>query len=480
MNYEYDIYISYGKAENADPDADQWISCFCGYLSVVLERMNHRKLTFMLHDDLYTRKNLLGNEISGIFEKTAVFITILSPDYADSEQYIKETQDIYNAINLTKKKHKINRIFKVMTSPLSDEKQPPLLANEINYDFFEINRFSKKTRRLDITDDGPEEKLWVKLVDLAYDIQSSLNFLNSEKDKPADKFVFLAETTSDQNDNRDAIKRELQNLNIGIYPLVNMPNDGEKITDLLNEYLVNSSLTVHILGAFYGDIVKGSKYSLIDIQNRVTKEFIESDKNKTGLKRLIWIPTDIKHIEQRQSLYINRLKRDDSREFTEIIEAPLELFKTILKARVLEKQELKNSTSKSKKIYLVCEDNNCVKAEEIKTLVLKKGFDVIEQSFAGINTTVTQHKNNLVSADAVIILKDKSSTSWMNSKIQDVVKTRGFGKAEPFKAVGIISEDGFNKEIINKFMTETKVIISDSLKGSFIDELLNEVKDYAG
>lgn len=482
MNFEYDIFINYEGSVNSEQNApDQWPVSFCEYLSMVMERMNNRKLTFIMHDDILSRQNLMGKEVSQIFSKTAVFITIISSESVKSQGYINEIETIYNAIysNVSDSSRDVNRIFKVLTAPLTDDEQPPSLLNELNYNFFEINRFSKKIRRFEILEQtGPEEKFWAKLVDLAYDIQTSLNRLDSVTNKKQDKFVFLAETTMDQHDNRDAIKRELQNMDVGIFPLINLPNDSAKIENLIDGYLNRSALSVHIMGANYGDFVKNSKYSLIDLQNRIVKDYLDKTKNENKLKRLIWIPNDIKHPEQRQSLFINRLKRDDSREFTEIVEAPIELFKNILKSRVDEIGKKTPSFDGSKKVYLIYEKNEKETGEEIKNLIKKKGFEILEQNLIQQEKNcITIHKENLIKSDAVIIFRGKSSIEWLNSKIQDLAKAPGFGKQNHFKAVGVISEDDFDHSII-KYMSETEFLKSGFFSISFIENFINKITDY--
>ena len=45
------------------------------------------------------------------------------------------------------------------------------------------------------------------------------------KDRPG---VFLAETSFDQTENRDMLKRELQHLGFRVLPLMPIPDDAEK------------------------------------------------------------------------------------------------------------------------------------------------------------------------------------------------------------------------------------------------------------
>ena len=479
MNFDYDVFISYGSPEGVeDETVNQWAVKFCDYLAILLNRLNNRELTFMLHDDLRARKQLLGTERPLAFTNTAVFVTLLSPEYAGSESYQNELKELYNAIykETDDSTRNINRIFKVLTAPIPSENQPECLVNEIEYDFYEINRYSKKSRTFEIIEgDQPEEKFWFKLVDLVYDIQNSLELLSDKNTQKAErnKYVYLAETSFDQTDNRDEIRRELQYLGYNILPLVNLPNDGEKIESLVKNYLNRSVLSVHLMGAFYGEMLKKSKHSLIDLQNQIAREYVEN--KDSGRKRLIWIPSDLKITDQRQSLYLNRLKRDESKENTEIIEAPIEVFKTVLKNKLREIETPGRKKTGNKKVYLVYENQNKSELSEICRMLSEKNIDILESNLENQETgLITAHKQNLIEADAVLIYHGNSNKLWLNSKVQDLVKAPGFGKEKPFSGIGIITRDHID-ENISRFLQDVKIIKSDKLDEAFSRSFVNQL-----
>ncbi len=481
MNYDYDIFISYGASEKAEQDTmNQWAVRFCEYLALVLNRLNNKELTFMLHDDLRSRTQLIGNNITEVFSKTAIFVTILSPEYSKSAAYLKELEQIYDVIykGTAETARNINRIFKVITTPLPGEAQPESLLNEISYNFFEINKYNKKARSFEISEEtGPEEKFWFKLVDLAYDIQSSLSILTSGANSNVreKQYVYLAETTFDQIENRDAIRRELQHLGLGILPLISLPDDAEKLEPLIQSYLKRSALSIHIMGAQYGDLIKNSKFSMIDYQNRVAKSFIENNKD-INLSRLIWIPSDLKFSDQRQSLYINRLKRDDAQSDSEIVEAPAELFKTILQSKFTETNFQVKLNRNKPVVYLINEpDDNPVLKKYAETIE-RYGFELLESDVLRREPGyVTKHKKSLIEADMVIVYQGNSNKNWLTSKVQDLVKSSGFGKQKPFMAIVLIANDEVDEDIL-KFLPDTKVIITRPDDFSFMEYFAEQLK----
>lgn len=480
MNFDYDIFISYGSSETSENDTtNQWAAKFCECLAIILNRLSNRNLTFLLHDDLRSRKQLLGTESPVVLTKTAVFVTILSPEFTGSESYQKELMEVFNAVyqGTDETSRNVNRIFKVLTLPIGEDQQPECLVNEIAYDFYEINRFSKKPKAYDIlNEDQPEEKFWFKLIDLAYDIYNSLELLVGRNNQVSGnkKYVYLAETSFDQSESRDEIRRELQHLGYNILPLIKLPNDNEQIEALVTKYLNRSVLSIHLMGAFYGDFIKNSKHSLIDIQNINARIAIENTNN--SLKRIIWIPSDLKTTDQRQSLYLNRLKRDESSAGTEIVEAPIEVFKTILKNRLQELEKPAVLESFNKKVYMIFENGNKDELLKMYNLLQENGIDIIEPVLSNQEVgIITNHKQKLVDADAVLIYQGKSNKYWLNSKVQDLVKAPGYGKEKPYDAIGLITTDNIEDSVI-KFLHETVVYKSNSVDDAFCLDFVNQIK----
>jgi hypothetical protein len=483
MNFEHDIFISYPAANGPENQSTtEWTLKFCDYLSVLMNRLYNNKPVITLHDDLRVRQSLLGESSNSAFSNTAVFVLILSPEYIKSAAYKKELEEIYKAVNKSNddslKKH---RIFKVITQPIPVEDQPEFLKSELNYDFFEINRYNKKAVRFDLNGkNGPELKFWSKLVDLAYDIYDVLADLSENKpvsqtysDRPA---VFLAESSFDQTENRDMLKHELQHLGFRILPVIQIPDDAEKAKQAIEECLNQSVMAVHLMGAWYGEFIKNSKYSLIDFQIIAVKNFIAAKNNQPKPYQVIWIPNDIKPTDQRQALYLKRLKRDEAQHRTEIIETPFEVFKTIINVRL---NELTNPPIKpvaeKNKLYVVYEKPDREKILNYINQIESKGFEVIDpQDDKHELNPISKHINNLMTADAVLIYKGGCTMDWLNSKIRDLVKVPGYGKSKSFRAIEIISpQKTADKSLL--FMKNVPVNWDEEINSEVINHFLDQL-----
>lgn len=478
MSFEHDIFISYASANGKENQATtEWTLKFCEYLAIVMNRLYEKKPVILLHDDLRVRQTMLGENIRDVFAKTAVFVTILSPEYAKSPAYLKDLDEVYKSLHQDGNNIG-HRIFKVLTYPATGENEFDCLKEGIDYNFFEINRYSKKANTFDLNGkNGPQDKFWSKLVDLAYDIAEVLQNLTGtdglkikSTQAPA---VFLAETTFDLSENRDMLRRELQYLGFRVLPMTTIPEDAEKSKQVIDQLLDQSIMTVHLLGAWYGEFLKNSKYSFIDFQIKTVKDYIASKSNSHKPNQIIWIPNDIKPTDQRQALYLKRLKRDEAQHMTEIIETPFEVFKTILNTRLNElvSPEAKPVAEKNK-LYVIYEKSSGGKMTEYTSILKAKGFDIMESNENGGDFfPLSKHIYNLLTADAVLIYKGNSTMEWLNSKIRDLVKAPGYGKSKPFRAVEIISmqktadksllflknvpvnwDEEINHEVINHFI----------------------------
>ncbi len=447
MSFEQDIFIAFAPSSgNENQVTAAWTAKFCEYFSVLMNRIGEKQPVILLHDDLRVRQSVLGDNPGSVYSKTGVYIVILSPEYVKSKTYMKELEDMYEWIereNGTSKKQ--HRIFKVYTQPLTANEQPAFLKNELSYDFYEINRYNKKPVTFEtVVKDNPNEKFWSKLVDLAYDISDVLNNLSGLSEKKAETpmpSVFLAETTFDQTENRDRLKRELQYLGYHVLPALPLPDDAEHAKQAIEKCLDESVVTIHLLGAWYGDFIKNSKLSSIDFQIKTVKDYIAAKDKIHKPYQIIWIPNDIKPTDQRQSLYLKRLQRDEAQYLTEIIETPFEVFKTILNTRLADLSNPKNKPLAEKnKLYVIYEKSSEAVFAEYNEIMRKRGFEVLLHNSNGEDFfPLSSHINNLLCADAVLIYKGNSTMEWLNSKIRDLVKTPGFGKNKSFRAIEIIS-----------------------------------------
>jgi hypothetical protein len=108
-------------------------------------------------------------------------------------------------------------------------------------------------------------------------------------------------------------------------------------------------------------------------------------------------------------------------------------------------------------------------------LIRSRGFEILEPSHGnGHFYSLSEHIENLLKADAVLIYKGESTMDWLNSKIRDLVKSPGYGKAYPFRGVEIISsQKAADKSLI--FLKNVPVNWDENINNEVINHFLDQL-----
>jgi len=298
---------------------------------------------------------------------------------------------------------------------------------------------------------------------LAYDIASSLQLENigiESKSNYKQRSVFLGLTTFDQQQAREDIKRELQHYGFRVLPYNRLPQIGEEFEKALIQNLDKADTVVQLMGSQYGEMLKGTKYSLPDYQNRIIREYQQKDEN-SRINRFIWIPQNSKISDQRQALYLKRMRRDDATINTEIIESPLETFKTILSSKL----ENSNHTVRIEyenisKVYILTEEDELHEFEDLYSTLTLSGLKVMQLDFGVQVGIYARHLQFLRDADAIVIFQLSENQFWLNSKLRDIIKSPGIGRTKPFKKVVIVTKLIPDEDLVR--MIKAKVVVLNS------------------
>src|SRR5262249_54748126 len=124
--------------------------------------------------------------------------------------------------------------------------------------------------------------------------------------------VYLAETSFDLKEKRDALKRELVERGYAVLPDRPLPLYGPDCTALVREQLARCRMSVHLVGRSYGVVPEGSTASLIELQHELAVERCTGE----GFSRLVWLPSGVGHLasgeaeDERQQRFIAHLQTD--------------------------------------------------------------------------------------------------------------------------------------------------------------------------
>lgn len=476
MNSNLKVFLSYAEAENQV----DWINLFSKHLIITLERLSGKTPVII-------------DTVSENYEETlSAYILLLNNAYFDIPSKVKELEKIISIFQNQSGNEIKSRFYKVLLEPLDNKKTPPLLADFNDHEFYYNQRpdAHSPAQKIIYTSDNPT--YWFKLIDLSYDIFNSLGLSIEQKKQdigPLRQNIYLAETTSDQINSRDLLKRELQLHGSKVFPDKPLPGELNELKEDIISYLNDSVLSVHILGQEYGKIIPGSDISLIDLQNQLALEV--ANKKKQGsikkadefLPRLVWLPQHITDIDDHHLRFIELLKRDIKlMAGAELIQTPFEEFKaivlnTIEKIKKPEKKIIQKTEGKNAKIYFIYDKSEVEHANRIIEILNNSGFELITSADAETKgNLVENHRAYLIESDAVLIYYGQENHQWINIKLKDLMKCPGYGKVKPFIVKGLITKQEFN--LTNDIFIKDFVIINKDgdEPGDSLMPFLNKLK----
>lgn len=476
MAFDIDVLITFAEKDNevAQKNQQGWVTQFKKFLELMLLQVLGSKPNIML-------KSEFDMATAPAMDNAAIVVAVLTKEFIQSGRCLDNLETFYKA----SANSKINRVFKVIKSPLTIQEQPPRLRDLIGYEMYQLDTETGIMKEyLDFFSQEAEKQYWMKMVDLAYDIHEALLILK-EGDLKSEikniykrKTIYLAETGHDISVQRNIIKRELQRHGYIVLPKNTLPTTIDEVERVIRKDLDECSLSIHLVGSAYGEIPEGSDRSIVDIQNRLAAEVsVTKKQNKQEFARLIWIAQNLKNASDKQKAFIETLKRDtEAQEGAEILQNPLEDFKNIVREELLEAQERRGvDESGGKSIYLVHDKVDDHEVKPYKEILEKAGFKVLMPAFEGELLEVRkQHIDNLRNFDGAIIFKGKVNDQWVRMKVLDLLKAPGFGRKKPIKAKALLASGNPN---LDNFKNQNLTIISGDQQRS-MENLKNFLQEF--
>ncbi len=445
--------------EPVEGGSQGWVSNFHKFLTTLMYQITRENLEIKLIPDSSCDDSSL--------EDCGATIAVLSGNLVSNKSITK-------VLNRQGKKLKgegdfladgISRFFKVLKYPFDADSHLPEFADLLSYDFYLVDPLTGDPQEFTrFFGNDAERSYWMKLVDMAYDINHVLHAKEkSENHKyetiPRDKTVYLASTGIDMVIQRDVIKRELIRHGYKVLPDHSLPKELKSLDRMIREDLDKCRLSIHLIGEDYGYKPRGSRSSVVDIQNRVasdhTYEMVAKNRTlkedeKNLFSRLIWVSPELKNVTERQRIFIEDLKSDAaSLAEAEVLQITLQELKSIIREelvtggrfntkREIEGYNQEEEDDKTKMIYLIADRRDVGATDEIQTYLKNKGFNVVAPSYEGDLVDLRYiHQENLKKCDGSIIYFGDSSEEWIKAKLQDLLKAPGFGRNKPLVAKAV-------------------------------------------
>ncbi|MFM7488164.1 MAG: hypothetical protein ACKOC0_05440 [Cytophagales bacterium] len=473
MAYEIDVLVTYTEKDNAPPEnnAQGWVTQFKKYLELMLLQVLGTKPNIVIKSELNTA-------MAPAVDNAAVLVTILTKEFAQSSRCLDLVDTFYKNVV----ESKTTRVFKVIKSPLSPQEQPPLLRESLGYEMYQLDDETGTLKEYyDFFGPEAEKQYWMKMIDLAYDIQEALLTLK-EGDAKTEvrnifrrKTIYLAETGHDLSVQRSIIKRELVRNGFVVVPTHTLSERAVDAERDIRKNMDECSLSIHLIGCAYGDVPAGTDRSIVDMQNKIAAEVALSKKKaKQDFSRLIWITQNLKNANDKQKAFIETLKRDtETQEGAEILENPLEDFKNIIRQELIETPDANVEEHGTKTIYLVHDRIDSANVQPFQDLIEQSGFKILSPTFEGDLLDVRKrHIENLCTFDGAIIFKWNVNDQWVRMKVLDLLKAPGFGRKKPIKGKAIIGTgnlDSFRDQNLTVISSDNNRSV-ETLK-NFLSEL---------
>lgn len=421
MNEQIEIvlYLPVGNREITEPES-QWLNGFQKIFKVAIEQFLSKEILF---------KQVFNIQDIPIQSKKSTIIQVILNENIDFSSCIQRKNDNkYNELN----------IIQLVCFQGKDR--------DFNFkDKKSINFYEENNGRVVHLEENQihkiKDEIWLKLFDIALEVKNILFKYNRISDNVQNqKSVYLAQTSPDQNQNRNIIEREIKHLGYNILSPPPSFTGLEEYKSEVSNYIENSIISIHLIGNNYLPLVPDSNISVVEFQNNIFTGLVEKNQNRNHY-RLVFMAPELKPKSEKQKQYIENFTHNiDALKNTEIIQAPIEIFKSIIKKKLVEINPAEEiSTTKSKEIngirstYLIYNDSDKSTAEEIKKQIQSKGIRIldIDSSLSSIEQ-IRNHRNNLIECDSVFVLSLDSNKQWLTSKISDILKSPGIGRKRKF------------------------------------------------
>jgi hypothetical protein len=520
MSFENDVFISYAHIDDMALIEGQkgWISSFHRALEIRLAQLLGRTPKIW-RDPKLQGNDVFADRLVDRLPGVAILVSIVSPRYLKSDWCLRELREFIKATAQTggvRIGHKA-RVFKVIKTPVPLEQQVSELQHMLGYEFFTADPVTGRPKELSQTGDAEVQRLyWGKLDDLAHDLTELLETLEktgagaaptaarpaaslsiapilpgtpqvegaarSAASSSEQRAVYLAETTYDLREKRDAIRRELLAQGLMVLPAQPLPHVVDECEQAIRAALAPTMLSIHLVGRNYGLIPEGATQSTIVMQNELAIERAAAG----DYTRLIWIPEKLESEDERQLKFIEHLQTDTRiHRGADILQTTFEEFKAAVNRRLVEPEEEKeepaaavagtNGDNPLVRIYLIADRRDEAAPSALADYLYEQGFEVILPVFEGEEAQIRKdHEENLSVCDAVLFYYGEGNELWLRQKLREVQKSAAFGRKKPIviKAIYVAPPDSPSKA---KFRTrEAMVIDQRDQRASFDPAALSE------
>ena len=448
-----DIFISYAHIDN-EPFGEErarWVTEFAENLG--------KRLGMVAGDraDVWQDPRLRGNEavwpaIEEALGDALTLVSVVSPRYISSESCQREIAlfvQKWRERGTPPPDGRRKPLFKVVKTFVPRDRHPPPLRDVNGYDFYQWDESTGRFRDFGLNPDPLVRRLyWTRLDDIAQDIGTLLGEIHHDPAVPVEPIrVYVAQTTRDVREARDAIARELKDRHVEVLPVGDLPQTSDELQAAVRADLARARYSIHIVGTRDGFVPEGDSQSVVEIQYALALEVRTSG--------LLWFPSGLappgvlaSASPTQDAMLATRLAPTAIPENGfDFLRGTLDEVKTLLLARIAQGPVRPPvvSTSDGLGAYLVHLRSETSTVEALKT-ELGQRFPAVAAAVPGalsplrFTTPMTRgtpaelrkdHESKLQQSDAVIVVCGQAPGDWVGAKLSELKKMGLASEAVP-------------------------------------------------
>jgi len=462
------VLLSPGKDNLQSGPDSAWLEQLGTNLDLVLKKYTDEKLRII---------SAQSKEAADLLAGPVFLILLMHGSYVSSSEFIEFLDKAAE-----ESRDNIVKLIRIDTSSEIAENTPELFANAPSIELFDSNEDQDESQWL-----GQEASVyWSRLLDLAAEVTSLTEPKTDPENKVAGNMIYLAQVSADMGRNRNILKRELIEHGFRVGPFTDLKSYKTDLKSQIQSLVDQSRLAIHLLGNAYGEAIKEVGYSLAEVQIQYITEYLEAIDNdpvhaEKDLTRLIWIDPDFNPVDSQQEEFINQLKRNiENLHRTEIIQTPIELFKTLLIRRLRQKDSAVSvadmpEETRGRFVYLIHSPDDQDVAAELAKGLLKGGLNTGMLDYTNNQRNLlNDHKAFLQTCVGAVVYYGNSNRPWLQAKVMDLLKAPGMGRTSKLESRQILAG---KEDVLEDFSLPNEISVTrESDISSAVNQLLKTLK----
>lgn len=448
--FKHDVFVSYAHADDGpEPAGPGWVAQFVTFLKASLRsRLGGADDLDVFLDATHLQANYALGELLAAARGSAVFVAVASRSYAEREWTRRELEAFVGAAGDAR------RLFSVEVLPLDggQDYPPPLQGRKRMEFWYRDEPRSRTPMPLSPTHDAA--KFTNRVGDLAEQIRGELKTLRaalaSAKDvgataerssaglgvAPAEtRTVLLAQVTEDLAEEREDVRRHLEQFGVQVLPADDYPQGGEAFRAAVTADLARADLFVQLLSGVAGrappDLPEGylrAQLALAEARGAAVMQWRHPDLDTGRLASA-----------QQRALLGG----------VHVMAVGLEAFKAEVQQR-LSKRSPAPKAPRSSLVFINADRDDLPIAKALQGEFSRNAFPVAVPSLSGAAEDVRADlEENLVDCDALVLVYGQASPVWVRGQLRLFNRVRRARRPEePPRVLAIFTGPPSEKEDI--------------------------------